>query len=233
MDRRQVLRRHPDHGRGPPHRGLRQVPATPSSASLPDGAVPRGADHGAARGQPLGHRLPRHADRHREPRPRRVRRHAAAHRRAAAEEAAALRDGRRGPPRRLRRPHPRRVLPGPVVGRAQGAPGVPAREHPAQPDPRPQRRDLGAHGHDARRRVAVDQGGPGADRRSARPARSSAASSPSSCPTSASSGCSTPTTATSAGGGPRPGCCEFEFADDTASDYETYDAVAQDRAAGV
>ena len=36
------------------------------------------ADRRAARGQPLGHRLPRHADRDREPGPRRVRRHAAA-----------------------------------------------------------------------------------------------------------------------------------------------------------
>ena len=85
VDRRQVLRRHPDHGRGPPHRGLRQVPARQARRGVPDEPVPRGADHGAARGQPLGHRLPRHADRDREPGPRRVRRHAARDRGAAAQ----------------------------------------------------------------------------------------------------------------------------------------------------
>ena len=41
---------------------------------VPDEPVPRGADRRADRGQPLGHRLPRHADRHREPGPGRVRR---------------------------------------------------------------------------------------------------------------------------------------------------------------
>ena len=50
-------------------------------------------------------------------------------RRAAAAQAAALRAGRRGPPRGVRDRHARRVLPGPVVGRAGGrATGVPARE---------------------------------------------------------------------------------------------------------
>ena len=43
------------------------------------------------RGQPVGHRVPRHADRDREPRARGVRRHAAPDRGAAAAPAAALR----------------------------------------------------------------------------------------------------------------------------------------------
>ena len=74
VDRRQVLRGHPDHGRGPPHRGLRQVPAHQAGRGVPDEPVPRGADHRAARGRAVGHRLPRHADRHREPGARRLRR---------------------------------------------------------------------------------------------------------------------------------------------------------------
>ena len=107
-----------------------------------------------------------------------------------------------------------------------------AQRHAAQPQPVAQRRGVGAHGHDVRGSVAIDQGGPGAHRRQpdrlvpawvlrqARPR------------TSASSACSTPTTATCADGGPTSACCEFEFADDTAADYESYDAVAHDRARG-
>ena len=36
VDRRQVLRRHPGHGRGPPRRGLRQVPRHQAARALPD-----------------------------------------------------------------------------------------------------------------------------------------------------------------------------------------------------
>ena len=94
---------------------------------VPDEPVPRGADHRAARGQPVGHRVPRHADRDREPRARGVRRHAAPDRRAAAAPAAALRARRRGAPRRVRRAEPPGALPRPHRGRAQGPPGVPRR----------------------------------------------------------------------------------------------------------
>ena len=44
VDRRQVLRRHADDGRGPPHRGVRQVPPHQARRGVPDEPVPRGAD---------------------------------------------------------------------------------------------------------------------------------------------------------------------------------------------
>ena len=59
----------------------------------------------------------------------------ARHRGAAPEEAPPLRHGRRGPPRRLRRPQPGRVLPGPVECRAQGPPGLPPRRDDPQQGP--------------------------------------------------------------------------------------------------
>ena len=83
VDRRQVLRVDPDHGRGPAHRGVRQVSPHQAGRRLPDEPVPQGADLVAARGLPLGHRLPGDADRHRVAGAGRLRRHAAAHRGAA------------------------------------------------------------------------------------------------------------------------------------------------------
>ena len=155
-----------------------------------------------------------------------------AHRGAAAEEAAPLRHGRRGPPRRLRRPHPGRVLPGPVECRAQGPPGLPrstrtirnqARsttpemwerlgvdldaltpsllEGAATPRPQPV--------HQLRARLLLQAR---SQRPQARPARRQRRPPPQ-------------------GVGRRSASCDFEFADDTAEDYESYDAVAQDRAA--
>ena len=49
--------------------------------------------------------------------------------RAVAEKAPPLRHGRRGPPRRLRHPLPRRVLPEPLRRRAEGPAGLLARAH--------------------------------------------------------------------------------------------------------
>ena len=60
----------------------------------------------------LGHDLPRHADHGRGPGAGRLRVHAPDDDRAAAQEAAPLRDGRRGAPRRLRGAQPAGVLRG-------------------------------------------------------------------------------------------------------------------------
>ena len=103
VDRRQVLRGDAGDGRGPPRRGVRQVPRREAVGPLPDQRAPEVAARRHPRRQPLGHDLPRHADHGRGPRARRLRVHAPDHDRAAAEEAAALRDERRGAPRRVRR----------------------------------------------------------------------------------------------------------------------------------
>ncbi len=73
---------------------------------------------------PMGHDLPRHADHDRGPGPGRLRLHALHDRRPAAEAAPALRHGRRGPPRGLRRAEPAGVLRRPLHRRAAGASGV-------------------------------------------------------------------------------------------------------------
>ena len=60
-DRLQVLRRHAGDGRGPPRRGLQQVPPREARAGLPDppsAGLPARPDD---RRLPLGHHLPRHA----------------------------------------------------------------------------------------------------------------------------------------------------------------------------
>ena len=103
VDRRQVLRRHPGDGRGPPRRGLRQVPQREALRRLPGERPPADAARRHRARQPLGHDLPGHADHGRGPRPGRLRLHAPDDHRAAAQAAAPLRDERRGPPRRLRR----------------------------------------------------------------------------------------------------------------------------------
>ena len=103
VDRRQVLRRDPGDGRGPPRRGLRQVPRHEALGPLPDQRPPEDAARRHHQRQPLGHDLPRHADHGRGPGARRLRHGLPDHARPAAQAAAALRDERRGPPRRLRR----------------------------------------------------------------------------------------------------------------------------------
>ena len=82
VDRRQVLRVDPGDGRGPPRRGLRQVPRHQADGPLPDQRPPRHAARRHHQRQPLGHDLPRHADHGRGPGPRRLRLHAPDHRRS-------------------------------------------------------------------------------------------------------------------------------------------------------
>ena len=68
-----------------------------------------------------------------------------AHRGAAAQEAAPLRHGRRGPPRRLRRAQPGRVLPASLTeAELKDRQEFLRREHAAQPGPGHHARDLGA-----------------------------------------------------------------------------------------
>ena len=66
--------------------------------------------------------------------------------------AAALRDGRRGAPRRLRRAEPAGVLPGAHRGRAARAPGVRLRGGGADARPLPPAGGLGPDGRSIRRR---------------------------------------------------------------------------------
>ena len=87
------------------------------SRPLPDQRAPEDAARRHHQRHPLGHDLPRHADHGRGPRARRVRLHPPADDRAAAEEAAPLRDERRGPPRRVRRALAAGVLQGARLAR--------------------------------------------------------------------------------------------------------------------
>ena len=82
VDRRQVLRLHPGDGRGPPRRGVRQVPRHQAVGPLPDQRPPQAAARRHHHRQPLGHDLPGHADHGRGPGPGRLRLHAPAHRRS-------------------------------------------------------------------------------------------------------------------------------------------------------
>ena len=116
------------------------------------------------------------------------------------------------------------------VGRAAGAAGVPARQHAAQPVPGDDARGVGADGRVGGGGAALHcgGGGPGQDQpggrvrtgvlRQAGPERAQAGA----------AGGQQRVPAPEVG---RGGLLEFEFADDTGSDYETYDAVAEDRAA--
>ena len=54
VDRRQVLRRDADDGRGPPHRGLRPLPAHQGRRAVPDEPGAGGPDHRAASRTPAG-----------------------------------------------------------------------------------------------------------------------------------------------------------------------------------
>ena len=94
----------------------------------------------------LGHDLPRHADHGRGPGAGRLRLHPHDDDRAAAQEAAALRHGRRGPPRGLRRAQPAGVLQGAQRGRAARAPGVRLRGGHPHEGPHGHAGGLGAHG---------------------------------------------------------------------------------------
>ena len=96
VDRCQVLRVDPDHGRGEAHGGLRQVSPHQVGRRVPHEPVPEGADLVAPGGSALGHRLPRDADRHRVAGAGRLRGHAAAYQRASVDQALALRHVRRG-----------------------------------------------------------------------------------------------------------------------------------------
>ena len=102
VDRREVLRGHAGDGRGPPRRGVRPLPRREAVEPVPINHEPEVAARRHPRRHPLGHHLPRHADHGRGPRARGVRDDAADHQRAVAEEAAPLRDERRGASRRVR-----------------------------------------------------------------------------------------------------------------------------------
>ena len=111
VDRRQVLRGDAGDGRSPPRRGVRALPRHQAVGALPDQRAPRDAARRHHRRHPVGHDLPRHADHGRGPRARRVRVPAPDDHRAAAQEAAPLRDERRSAPRRVRRALAAGVLP--------------------------------------------------------------------------------------------------------------------------
>ena len=99
---REVLRQHPDDGRGAPRRDVCTFPAGEGPARLPDQPAFAGTfGHHAVR-QPLGHALPRHAGAHRRSRPRRVRAAARHHDQPAAQADPQLRHAGRGAPRRVR-----------------------------------------------------------------------------------------------------------------------------------
>ena len=101
--RRQVLRRHADHGRGAPRRGVRAV-----HQEARRGAADRAAGEAGARRDPADRRLAeeagRHADRRRGAGALQLPRDAQPHRGAAAQGPAHLRGARRVAPPRLRRP---------------------------------------------------------------------------------------------------------------------------------
>ena len=179
----------------------------------------------------LGHRVPRDADRHRVAGPGRVRRHAAAHQRAAADEAPALRHVRRGPPRRLRRPDAVGVLRRPERGRAEGAPGVPGRRHAELAGPGHDARGVGAHGHDGGGGHALHHRGGRRRRSSTRCGGFARGFFAKLVPNVRKLGLLDANNGYLREKWGEAGLLEFEFADDTGSDYESYDAVARDRAA--
>ena len=159
VDRRQVLRGDAGDGRGPPRGGLRQVPRHEALGPLPDQRAPRDAPRRHHLGLALGHDLPRHADHGRGPRARGVRLHAPDDHRAAAQEAAPLRDERRGAPRRVRRALAAGVL-RPAHRRGDPrAPGVRVRGRGAHARPVPPAGGLGADGR--RRQGGAVAGAPG------------------------------------------------------------------------
>ncbi len=148
------------------------------------------------------------------------------------KQAPPLRHGRRGPPRRLRDPLARRVLRAPVGRRAQGPPGLPPRAHGARPGPLDHPRGVGADGGAGGGGGALHHGGGAADWSRPRSRTSRTGSSPSSSRTSARLGLLDANDGYLRERWGAAGLLEFEFADDTSADYDTYDAVAADRSAG-
>ena len=117
VDRRQVLRRHPDDGRGAPRRGVQPLPAREARVGVADQRQPEGAARRDHPGLPLGLQVPRHADHHRGPGDGRLRQPVPGRPGAAAEGAAPLRDEGRVAPRGLRRA----LAPGLLQGHARAA----------------------------------------------------------------------------------------------------------------
>ena len=146
LDRRQVLRVDPGDGRGPSRRGVRQVPRRQVVGSLSDQRPLEDVARRHHRGLPLGHDVPGHADHGRGPRAGGLRVHAPAHDRAAAQATAALRDGGRGSPRRVRRALAEGVLRGSERGRDPRAPGVRLRSCGPHARSLPAARGVGPHG---------------------------------------------------------------------------------------
>jgi hypothetical protein len=116
--RLEALRRDPGRRRGPPRRRLQPLPAREDRLRLPGEPAPEDAARHDPEGQPLGHEVPRHADHGRGAGAGSVRDDPHAHARSAAARPDRLRDGRRGAPRRVRRPVAARLLPRPARGGA-------------------------------------------------------------------------------------------------------------------
>ena len=139
----------------------------------------------------------------------------------AAQEAAALRHGRRGPPRRLRRAEPAGVLRGAERGRAARAPGVRLRGGGAHARPLPAAGGVGAHGGAIRRTIV--QAGAAGPRAGGVPGT---CCSPRSCRTARSSACSTPPTAGSGPSSPRWASSSSRTWVDTSEEYDALASVA-------
>src|SRR6266567_1920360 len=107
----QVLRRHPDHGRGPARRAVLAVPAREGRPLLPDEQRPGQAAGRLAERLPLGPPLPRHAGPHRGAGAGRVRRAPGHGPERAGQATARLRHAGRGTARRLRPARAARLLP--------------------------------------------------------------------------------------------------------------------------
>ena len=158
-----------------------------------------------------------HADHGGGPRPRRLRLHAPDHPRAAAQEAAALRDGRRGPPRRLRRAQPPGALPASCARpRCASARSSPSRRPCACATGCCMPGGLGPHGRAPEGHRADQRSPPGPERRTT----SRSCCSPRSCRTARSSGCSTPPTAGCATKFTEMGVIAFEHFEDTTEEAD-------------
>src|SRR5437773_7990316 len=88
----QVLRRHADHGRGAPRRGVQPLSARQARVAVAGQREPEGAPRRHHHRRPLGLQVPRHADHHRGSGHGRLREHVPDHAGAAPEGARALRD---------------------------------------------------------------------------------------------------------------------------------------------